>query len=251
MVLSVRSGRFAPGGASRRGAAPLLIGSLPSRCRFDVLVTRPSRQLGGALRDATTSLPGRAPPSHHVPAVRSRRRCGSPRSHGVLVTAARAPHFASGYVRLLASRASQRFASTRAARGADRARSRVSNRCGFPGPRIPATLGSLDRRCGLTSPHPHVPGGGIDAGNDGSSLVRRTRCSVPPTSRGTRRSRPSASSSRLRPGGSWMFSFVGIVAPLRGAWRAAPACRLLALRASQRGASSGAHRGAAQRSREA
>lgn len=34
-----------------------------------------------------------------------------------------------------------------------------------------------------------------------------------------------SSSSRRRPGGSWMLSFVGFVAPLRGAWRAAPACR--------------------------
>src|SRR5699024_4265663 len=57
-VLAVRCGRFAPGGASRRGAAPRLVVSSSFRCRHGVgavlFVTQPSRPLDSLV--ATLSL---------------------------------------------------------------------------------------------------------------------------------------------------------------------------------------------------
>lgn len=137
-----------------------------------------------------------------------------------------------------------------AARGAGRACSPVSKRYSFPGSPIPAAPEPRIADTGFipTSTRPRV---GVDAGRDGSSRVRRTRGSAPPTSRGTRRSRPSASSSRLRPEGV-VDAFVRRIRSTAARCVARSACvPLLALRGSQRGASSGARRGAADRPREA
>lgn len=156
-------------------------------------------------------------PSRWLLVLRTPHRATPDYSHSVLRNAAR----------LLVLRASLRFASRclGAARSADRACSPVSHRCGSPGSHILAPLEFPGSSIQASSPHPHVLGAasvqavmGVSCSSHGGfGPAHFTRCEAfaPPR-------RP-----RLVPApeGHGCTRSSKSVAPLRGAWRAAPACR--------------------------
>jgi len=133
-VLAVRCGRFAPGGASRRGAAPLVVVSSSSRgrCGFRAATIAPTAR---GSRNATTPPTSRGPLRNLSPALRRLADCMP-----VLVTSSLRP--------LGAARSADRADSPSARPPVLATLCVASYRCGVPGSHIPTSpyLGPLVAR---------------------------------------------------------------------------------------------------------